>query len=163
MQIKVCKMCGLELPVTDFYEDKTMREGRVNQCKYCIQKQARERRWTNLERIKQKDAERANQPHRKKLRYEIGKRRRQEVEGYQKAHNAVTRAVEHGEIERSNTCQICGDQSRKTEAHHCDYEQIKDVIWLCPTCHRNYHLGKSDKAIYIRQIIDLLLKVKCIS
>lgn len=148
------------MPITEFYEDKTMISGCVNQCKECLRKRARERRWNNLEIVRQKDRERSNLEKRKELRVKFTNKRRHEVEGYQKSHNAVNRAIERGEILRSNTCQICGEQNKKTEAHHDDYEQTKKVLWLCAICHRNYHTGKSEKAERIRKIVDILLMVR---
>ena len=156
---KVCKICGQKLPLIDFYEDKTMRDGHVNQCKECIQKRARERRWANIERVREKDRQRGKLEHRQELKNEITARRRHEVPGYQKAHNAINRAIEHGSIERSNTCQVCGNQG-KTEAHHHDYDITKSVVWLCPVCHRMYHLGKSERADKVRVIVDMILSLR---
>ena len=34
-------------------------------------------------------------------------------------------------------CQICGDP--EVEMHHHDYDKPLDVIWLCRSCHLEYH------------------------
>lgn len=40
--MKICKKCGENKPLDDFYVNKQMRSGRVNQCKACVSKRYRE-------------------------------------------------------------------------------------------------------------------------
>ena len=35
-QTKVCRGCGLELPLEDFYESSTAKDGHRNYCKHCV-------------------------------------------------------------------------------------------------------------------------------
>jgi hypothetical protein len=160
MQTKICRECGKELPIDDFYKHSQMGDGHLNKCKECVKSRVGKHRENNIDKIREYDRERGHLPKRQELRTKITKKRRSEVDGYEMSHNAIYRAIENGDIQRSNTCQICGEQNKKTEAHHNDYEQTKKVLWLCPICHRNYHIGKSDKAERIRKIVDLLFIVK---
>ncbi len=50
---KVCKKCGKELPITEFYEHKTSKDGRLNACKQCVRAYAQKRRDEHPERIKE--------------------------------------------------------------------------------------------------------------
>lgn len=42
-ETKVCKKCGRELPITEFALNKTLKDGRVGQCKDCVNAYQRER------------------------------------------------------------------------------------------------------------------------
>lgn len=54
------------------------------------------------------------------------------------AHRAVAAAIRAGVIERPNTCSGCGcsNTEHRIEAHHYDYGDPLNVIWLCTPCHR---------------------------
>jgi hypothetical protein len=56
----------------------------------------------------------------------------------QKAHCKVKGAIISGVIKRSDTCMVCGDEA-KTEAHHPDYLDPLQVVWLCKPCHSKLH------------------------
>lgn len=53
---KVCKVCGRELPIDEFYKSPTSADGHYNQCKSCRYKAAQIRR----QKAKKSDA--ANTP-----------------------------------------------------------------------------------------------------
>ena len=59
------------------------------------------------------------------------------------ARSAVAKALRHGQLIRSNTCDLCNDACR-TEAHHKDYGRQLDVMWLCDACHGIAHRSDSD-------------------
>ena len=42
-ETKVCKKCGRELPITEFYTNKDCKDGHVGRCKDCINAYQRER------------------------------------------------------------------------------------------------------------------------
>ena len=52
-----------------------------------------------------------------------------------KARNLVTYALQTGRLTRSTICEECGAETR-TDAHHHDYPEPLDVIWICRPCHR---------------------------
>ena len=54
------------------------------------------------------------------------------------AQRKVQRAVKSGKITRPDLCSICGRKT-KLQAHHTDYSQPLNVIWLCPSCHKKQH------------------------
>ena len=54
-----------------------------------------------------------------------------------RAHNAVYKAVKSGRLKRG-PCVWCYS-TRNVEAHHDNYDDPLDVIWLCQGCHVKYH------------------------
>lgn len=61
------------------------------------------------------------------------------------ARNAFHYAVHHGKVERPASCQKCGAEEGAEEgpasldAHHEDYANPLDVVYLCRSCHRRRH------------------------
>jgi hypothetical protein len=55
------------------------------------------------------------------------------------AHRAVFIALRAGKLMQED-CQQCG--KHKTQAHHEDYLEPLQVIWLCKKCHTKLHKGK---------------------
>jgi len=51
-----------------------------------------------------------------------------------RAHGAVARAIRQGKLSRPSLCEECGSPNQ-LEAHHDDYAQPLQVIWLCKFCH----------------------------
>ena len=39
-------------------------------------------------------------------------------------------------------CSSCGKSEGRIERHHTDYNNPKDIIWLCKSCHLKVHTGK---------------------
>ncbi len=76
--------------------------------------------------------------HRKECNERLAKRRKQ-VPGMVKAHNAVTRAVAKGSLTKE-PCTVC--RNPKAQAHHEDYSKPLEVIWLCALHHKLHHLRK---------------------
>lgn len=57
----------------------------------------------------------------------------------QKARVAVAKAVKYGRLQML-PCNVCGNE--KSQAHHPDYKNPLDVVWLCRECHAKEHGGK---------------------
>jgi ribosome-binding protein aMBF1 (putative translation factor) len=135
-----------------------MADGHLNICKECVKARMSKHRETHLEEIRAYDRERAKLPHRKKRSREITRKRRHET-GYELAHNAIEKAINSGELIRSNVCQVCGKYC-KPEGHHYNYDKRKSVIWLCAECHRQYHTGKTERAKLVQQIVNAIAELK---
>lgn len=155
---KKCRGCGRELPITEFYKHSQMADGHLNYCKACVRARVSIHRENNIEKIRQYDRNRGNQRHRQELRAKITWRRRHEVEGYEDAHNAVYRAIKSGELIRAKHCECCGAET-KIEAHHNNYSNKLNVVWLCPACHRQYHMGKTKAAEEVRTKVNTLMNL----
>ncbi|WP_436232408.1 single-stranded DNA-binding protein [Escherichia coli] len=62
-----------------------------------------------------------------------------------KAHIIVGNFLRDGKLIRPPQCECCGSEC-KPQAHHCDYSKPTDVMWLCKSCHVEWH--KHNKPIY---------------
>lgn len=51
----------------------------------------------------------------------------------------VRRAIKAGHVQRKEACEVCGGESLKLDAHHCDYNKPLDLMWLCRKCHIDWH------------------------
>lgn len=56
-----------------------------------------------------------------------------------KAHSIVRKSIRLGILNKL-PCFICGNIN--SHAHHEDYNNPLDVMWLCPQHHKDIHVGK---------------------
>lgn len=63
-----------------------------------------------------------------------------------KACNLLNYAIQSGKLIKPELCQGCFEK-RRLHGHHEDYSKPYDVIWVCASCHKNYHLGKLELKI----------------
>lgn len=59
-----------------------------------------------------------------------------------KAWSAVGNAILSGKLEKPIYCELCGAFEVKIHAHHEDYSQPLNVLWLCHDCHMSLHSEK---------------------
>lgn len=64
--MKVCKKCGIEKPIDDFYVHSRMSDGHLSFCKDCVRDRISKYRQENLERIRKYDRNRPNAKERMK-------------------------------------------------------------------------------------------------
>lgn len=133
---KECFKCSAVKPLEEFYKHIGMADGHLNKCKVCIKNDAFLYREKNIEKIREYDRTRAKNPDRKKTISIISAAWRNADKRRERAHNAVARAIRSGEIVQ-NPCVRCGNI--KSIAHHEDYENKLDVVWLCQPCHKQRH------------------------
>lgn len=166
METKVCKKCGRELPISEFYVHKEMSDGHLSFCKECVRARVHKHREDNIERIREYDRNRPNNKERnekerkailadeKRLKkYREQKREWGKLNRYKRnAHNKVKRAIKNGDIVKSCNCEICGKSNCELQAHHYDYSKPLDVIWLCTECHGKIHKQYNKLELDIEQI-----------
>lgn len=133
---KECFKCKAVKPLTEFYKHKAMADGHLNKCKECTKKDVGENRFSNLEKVRAYDRQRAKKPERAKAAAAISKAWLQEDKRRMSAHNKVARAVRKGLLVRQ-PCVRCG--AIKSLAHHEDYDKPLEVVWLCQPCHKQRH------------------------
>ncbi len=133
--MKACFKCGQEKPLDAFYAHPMMADKHLGKCKECAKADVMRHRQENEEKIRAYDRERGKLPHRKARTTEVNKRWR--VGAISKAHNVVSWAVHTGRLVKE-PCWMC--QAPKSEAHHDDYAQPLNVMWLCTVCHRSRHV-----------------------
>ena len=143
--VKSCKKCLVAKPLTDF----TLRKEGCYRgaCKACLNSYYRDlsKRPARKAARKAYVANHRDMMNRSNAKYRAAnkekasaalKARRHSVHGMQAAHNAVTRAVQNGSLERQ-ACQTCGN--KKAHAHHPNYSKPLEVVWLCPLHHKAAH------------------------
>lgn len=76
-----------------------------------------------------------------------------------RTHDIFEKALEKGIIVRKSKCEKCGgtgtfkDGRTAIQAHHHDYNKPLDVMWLCQSCHHEWH--KHNKAIPRKEVKPL--------
>ena len=149
--MKVCKSCQEEKDIDQFYKNKLMPSGYLNQCIVCVKAREKRRRAVKSDHLKAYDKARANDPDRIAARKAYAKTEQGKAAHkrasltYQKrfpikraAHIIFGNAIKRGKIIRSCSCSECGS-SEKIEGHHDDYTKPLDVRWLCEKCHKEWH------------------------
>ena len=113
-----------------------MKDGHLNKCKDCAKKDSRAHRYGDRrEYVIAYDRERGKLPHRIGKQYIQTKKWRELNPDRAKAQSKLRLAVKNGEV-IPLLCIICG---AKAEAHHPDYSRPLDVMWLCPSHHKQAH------------------------
>lgn len=136
VHMKPCIKCGIKKPLTEFYKHSMMADGFLNKCKVCCKEDARERRFgPRREYVLEYDRQRAYRPERLNENKRRSKKYRQDFPDRYSAHQKVASALKSGKLV-ALPCLICGE---KAEAHHPDYGRPLDVVWLCPSHHRQTH------------------------
>lgn len=113
-----CKYCGEKRLKIYFFPSCLEKNWKI--CKYCYNSRYGERvkKWQNGNRDKLNAASRKwqnNNPEKKR------------------AHDLVYNLIKRGLLKRE-PCIICED--KKSEAHHEDYDNYEEVVWLCRKHHR---------------------------
>lgn len=134
--MKTCFKCNVQKPLTEFYKHSAMADGHLNKCKSCNKTDSLEHRNANIEKVRQHDRERSKYPHRVELHKEQTKMWRSVDKRRNKCHNAVARAIKSGDLYRL-PCERCGEA--KSLAHHENYDEPLNVVWLCQPCHKQRH------------------------
>lgn len=160
MADKKCFKCGLTKPISEYYIHRQMVDGHLNKCKDCTKSDANKNRQENIDYYRRYDRERDNDPKRieSRRRYissEKGKAKvRKSHLNYiskfpekRKAHILVGNKLRDGILKRPLRCESCSVECRP-QAHHCDYTKPLDVMWLCTTCHVEWH--KINTPIYVK-------------
>ena len=142
--MKQCRKCKEEKELSEYYVHKEMLDGHLNICTKCTKARVNKHREANIEKIRAYDRNRAKLPHRIKMNTENTRKARKRNPLYNKAHLAVARAIKKGTLVRPIICNECIHIHNKIEGHHEDYSKPLEVVWLCPPCHRQLHLGKQE-------------------
>lgn len=120
MDEKRCFKCGETKPLSDFYTHPQMADGHLNKCKECARKDRKAHETNNPSAI---------------LATRLSACKKNPTA--RNAYRAVEAAIKAGVICKPRKCSMCNRPDTKTriEAHHSDYTEPLDVIWLCTECH----------------------------
>jgi hypothetical protein len=117
IHMKKCSSCNEQKPFGLFHKDKRSKTGCSSYCKLCK---------------KEKDRKVQSQKSPDKIKKDVWRKKFPERKN---AQAKVFRALLSGKLIKQ-PCFICDE---KAEAHHPDYSRPLDVIWLCPSHHREAH------------------------
>lgn len=136
MEKQRCKKCGETKGIEEYYGNKGMLSGRVNECKECVKKRVRKYGQSIIGRIRDK---RRNQTSKRKkwlIKYQRKKRKENTLKYH--CYNKFWYAILNGKIRRAERCRWCPSK-KDIEGHHKDYNKPYEVEWLCKKCHRKLH------------------------
>jgi len=136
--MKTCYTCKENKPLTDFYANECMKDGRINKCKECAKNSSRENYSANRTAKRAYDRRRDKTPERRAKKYEYGRVSREKYPEKYLAYSRVFEAVKRGTLVRT-PCIHC--RAEGVEAHHDDYSRPLDVKWVCGRCHREKEHG----------------------
>lgn len=150
--MKTCKKCLKELPLSLFYKHKAMKDGLLSFCIECVKSRVKAHRDVNLEQIKRYDRLRGKTEKRKLRNREYAKKHVKEhakrIYEWRKrnlmkarAHCKVARAIRKG-ILNKQCCEVCSNEN--VEAHHPNYNEPLNVVWLCKQHHAELHRKYND-------------------
>jgi len=137
MKKKKCFKCGEVKYLSEFYKHPRMKDGHVNKCKECNKIDVRENRRRNIDYYRKYDRERGS-----RQGYLYCKEYREKYPKKYRAHSMVARAIRAGNLFPEPCCE-CGHDGL-THAHHDDYDKPFNIRWLCPPCHKRWHLENGE-------------------
>lgn len=153
---KVCKKCGLEKPLSDFYKKIRSIDGYRGYCKSCWADNNKKYYAKNKNSILAagKDYRERNQGKCRENSKNWKAKNTQKVREYRKrdfkkycekypekvlAHRAVNTVLKNGSLIKQ-PCEECSNPN--SQAHHDDYSKPLEVRWLCTKCHTAHHMEK---------------------
>jgi hypothetical protein len=148
--MKSCGKCGREKLETEFGRNVAKEDGLQNYCIACMREYSRLHskrkpdgwiRKTSDKRAYQAAYREKNKNRLRELTREWKKKNRNLER--ERIKSKVKQAVLSGKLTRL-PCMTCGEL--KVEAHHPDYSQPLDVIWLCKPHHQQLHSEHRSKA-----------------
>ena len=134
---KVCKQCGEQKELAEYYRRSATADGYFGKCKVCVSGDAKTRR---------QDPERRDkvliqdmQAHRR-WRQANPIKLAEDTLRYQRNNKEKVRAWQMvaRNLEAPDACSECGSTFH-IQAHHDDYSKPLDVRWLCAACHKQHH------------------------
>lgn len=133
--MKICKKCGVEKLLIDFYiHPYGMKDGHMNFCKECVKERIRNR--SRSPEGRQYDRIKAKTEKRKEWKAEYRKKLRLKYPEKVIARDRVYKAIQKGLLVKK-PCAFC--DIKTVQGHHPDYSKPLEVIWLCPVHHRAIH------------------------
>ena len=84
MSRKVCRDCGAEKELSEFYKHPQMADGHLNKCKVCVRARTQKYRHEHLEHYAQYEKARANLPNRVEARRKYQEEHKEEISEYKK-------------------------------------------------------------------------------
>jgi hypothetical protein len=146
---KTCSRCEAEKDITEFGRNAAKEDGLQNYCLPCMREYSRSHGRRKPEGWARKTADMKayqaiyRQKNKDRLRKQISewKNKNRNIER-ERIKSKVRYAIKIGKLIRL-PCITCGDM--KVDAHHPDYSNPLDVVWLCKTHHQQLHAEQRSK------------------
>ena len=136
----VCKRCGVDKPITEFYADKTVKSGVMGKCKECVKKSVQDRYAQKKDEILKY--------HRKHYLTYKDKQRQSDAEYHERVENLKTPCVKCGEsrsyiidfhhIDPSQKAFNIHRRTCKTNFSIIE-EEVSKCVCMCRNCHAEFH------------------------
>jgi len=135
--MKICSICKLNKPLSQFYKDKLRFGGYGHRCKDCERVVKRNQRVRNKETFRNKDKKYYLKhkdiiSKKRSLWYKLNPLKTV-------AHELAKKAIKLGKLKKL-PCEICHNPT--SLAHHDNYNKPLKVRWLCHKHHMLHHYGK---------------------
>ena len=86
----------------------------------------------------------------------------------------INKEIKEGRLIKPSDCSVCSSTTRVIHGHHDDYSKPLSVRWLCPVCHKRWHMingpginGGDDKTAQTARLkkgrFDRLKKKHCVA
>lgn len=135
---KQCNKCKRILPIESFYTSKIIKDGHMGTCKKCWCEICRTKRIKYKTYYTEYEHKRAQNDERKEIARVLSKNYRIKFPERKNAQQIAERAIKKSVIVKPKTCCICGMET-KLYAHHPNYNEPLNVIFLCCSCHNKIH------------------------
>ena len=133
---KKCRKCGEDKPLSEFYKGRG-KLGVYARCKACIVVRVTTYLRANVEKYREYEKKRYNDPSRTAKRRLYNERMRERHPEKFRAYSHVTIAKKRG-LWNPGPCEVCGT-TENIEGHHDDYSKPLEVRWLCKQHHQEHH------------------------
>lgn len=140
--MKKCKKCGIEKAFEDFPKHKAMKDGLLSSCRKCYNITAKVYRDKNKDYYRKYRKEYYASDRGKEIKNKCSAGYRNRKRAYMKVWKLTENALLRGALKRQ-PCEVCGLE--RTHAHHVNYNEPLNVMWLCAIHHIEWH--KNNKAI----------------
>lgn len=132
--MKNCPKCGADKELSEFYRDRSRKDGLRCWCKLCASVSHKEWALENKDKTTELYKKWSNTKEGKEHIRRSDKKYNDANKDKNKARNDAGYAVRCGKL-TPQPCETCG--KLKVQKHHEDYSRPLDVEWLCRKCHRN--------------------------
>ena len=152
--MKVCSMCKVGKPLSEYYKNRTSSDGFSYACKNCMKNYCSIWRNHNSEYFKtwrnnnpdytSKSIQRNKEYQKEYYLKNKDKLLKNKAINYTTIQTAVAQkvrlALENGMLKKADSCELCNSIGNLI-AHHNDYTNPLVVLWVCKFCHMRIHKG----------------------
>lgn len=146
MKTKRCTKCGEVKPLSEFWRNKRVKNGRTSRCKSCLY--AYHRKWSKKNAEHVREYKRQWFQENREFWYQYVNDWKERHPEWVRARRAVEYAIRKGELVRPKRCEQCKATGTPIQAAHYSYEKGRelDVRWLCRSCHAKWDAAEPKTA-----------------